>query len=57
MVGTSELEIGNPSQQGLKLYSELLITQLLFLEIGNPSQQGLKHIPFDLTVQKVKSLK
>jgi len=36
------LEIGNPSQQGLKLISDRARSFPRVLEIGNPSQQGLK---------------
>jgi len=38
------LEIGNPSQQGLKHGTQYANkVDVLTLEIGNPSQQGLKH--------------
>jgi len=36
------LEIGNPSQQGLKPPSDPPVAGRWWLEIGNPSQQGLK---------------
>jgi len=39
---TGELEIGNPSQQGLKPNLIQKSDANTKLEIGNPSQQGLK---------------